>query len=61
MEDFDFKCNKCNEGIEIAEFELWELYSEDDSKDILCPHCDEEITIKIEREYSFECISEDDL
>tara|TARA_R110000851_G_scaffold284524_1_gene438087 strand:- start:315 stop:494 length:180 start_codon:yes stop_codon:yes gene_type:complete len=57
----DFECTKCNKEIIIAEFELWNLYSEEDSKEILCPHCDEKITIRIEREYSFECINEDDL
>ena len=57
----DFNCNKCNKGIDIAEFGLWGLYSEDDSLDILCPHCDEQILIRIEKEYSFECINKEDL
>lgn len=57
----DFKCNKCETDIDIAQSELWELYSEEDQYFIGCPHCDEQICVKIERTYSFECIDEADL
>jgi DNA-directed RNA polymerase subunit RPC12/RpoP len=57
----DFKCNKCETEIDIAEFELWELYSDEDHQFISCPSCDEQICIKIERTHSFECIDVEDL
>ena len=42
----DFKCNKCETDIDIAQSELWELYSEEDQYFIGCPHCDEQICVK---------------
>jgi hypothetical protein len=57
----DFKCNKCEKDIDIAEFELYELYTDEECKFILCPYCNEQICIQIERTYSFECVDEEDL
>lgn len=57
----DFTCNKCNEEIDINDYELFELYSEDDWLEIMCPCCGEEIIVKIEKTYSFKCVNEDEL
>jgi DNA-directed RNA polymerase subunit RPC12/RpoP len=57
----DFKCNKCKRDIDIAESELWELYGDNDHEYVSCPMCDEEICIKVEKTYSFECIDEADV
>lgn len=56
-----FKCNKCNKEIDIAQFELWNLYCDEDHQFISCPHCDKEIVVEITRDYSFQCINEEDI
>jgi len=56
----DFKCNKCKEGIDIHEFELFELYDKDEGlHDIECPHCGEEIHIQTVVNYDFTVCDED--
>ena len=57
----DFKCIECKKEIDIAQFELWNLYCDEDFQHISCPHCDKQITVKIEKEYTFECINEEDI
>ena len=49
----DFICDKCNKGINIEEFELYDLYCDEDIQHINCPHCKEQISIEISKKYSF--------
>jgi len=54
----DFKCNHCNEDIDIQEHELFELYSED-RHEITCPYCEEKIYVNSVPTYTFEITDED--
>jgi DNA-directed RNA polymerase subunit RPC12/RpoP len=56
----DFECDSCRKGIDINDFELFELYDKDeDLKQILCPHCNEKIYIQPCLSWSFIVTNED--
>ena len=43
----DFKCNKCEKGIDIHNNELFDLYEEEGVKEVQCPHCGEKIFVDV--------------
>jgi DNA-directed RNA polymerase subunit RPC12/RpoP len=56
----DFQCNHCKEGIDINDFELFELYDKDeDLKEIPCPHCNVTIYVQPCLSWSFNVTDED--
>ena len=55
----DIKCPKCDKDIDIGEYDLYECYSEDETR-ILCPFCDEDICVYGHAHWTFSTDEQED-